>query len=94
MDLREVGYDDRDWINLAQDRDRWRAYWPYYKSPLFSVDYYDDDNDDNDDDVDDCVATNNKQGVNKTPLTVAIFHYWRPLHELVGQDPRLLGGGG
>ncbi|KAJ4438214.1 hypothetical protein ANN_14153 [Periplaneta americana] len=28
MDLREVGYDDRDWINLAQDRDRWRAYGP------------------------------------------------------------------
>ncbi|KAJ4444022.1 hypothetical protein ANN_05811, partial [Periplaneta americana] len=26
MDLREVGYDDRDWINLAQDRDEWRAY--------------------------------------------------------------------
>ncbi|KAJ4441768.1 hypothetical protein ANN_11626 [Periplaneta americana] len=26
MDLREVGYDDRDWINLAHDRDRWRAY--------------------------------------------------------------------
>ncbi|KAJ4442180.1 hypothetical protein ANN_12046 [Periplaneta americana] len=26
MDLREVGYDCRDWINLAQDRDRWRAY--------------------------------------------------------------------
>ncbi|KAJ4449073.1 hypothetical protein ANN_00468 [Periplaneta americana] len=26
MDLREVGYDDRDWINLAQERDRWRAY--------------------------------------------------------------------
>ncbi|KAJ4450407.1 hypothetical protein ANN_01831 [Periplaneta americana] len=26
MDLREMGYDDRDWINLAQDRDRWRAY--------------------------------------------------------------------
>ncbi|KAJ4435808.1 hypothetical protein ANN_18427 [Periplaneta americana] len=25
MDLREVGYDDREWINLAQDRDRWRA---------------------------------------------------------------------
>ncbi|KAJ4427923.1 hypothetical protein ANN_23933 [Periplaneta americana] len=25
-DLREVGYDDRDWINLAQDRDRWRSY--------------------------------------------------------------------
>ncbi|KAJ4432466.1 hypothetical protein ANN_21085 [Periplaneta americana] len=26
MDLREVGYDDRDWINLAQDRDQRRAY--------------------------------------------------------------------
>ncbi|KAJ4451229.1 hypothetical protein ANN_02689 [Periplaneta americana] len=26
MDLREVGYDDRDWINLAQDRDQWWAY--------------------------------------------------------------------
>ncbi|KAJ4444520.1 hypothetical protein ANN_06314 [Periplaneta americana] len=26
MDLREVGYDDREWINLDQDRDRWRAY--------------------------------------------------------------------
>ncbi|KAJ4450934.1 hypothetical protein ANN_02369 [Periplaneta americana] len=26
MDLREVGYDDREWINLAQDRDRWLAY--------------------------------------------------------------------
>ncbi|KAJ4450840.1 hypothetical protein ANN_02271 [Periplaneta americana] len=26
MDLREVGYDDRDWIGLAQDMDRWRAY--------------------------------------------------------------------
>ncbi|KAJ4427581.1 hypothetical protein ANN_25229 [Periplaneta americana] len=26
MDLREVGYDDREWINLAQDRDQWWAY--------------------------------------------------------------------
>ncbi|KAJ4428371.1 hypothetical protein ANN_24390 [Periplaneta americana] len=26
MDLREVGYDDREWINLAQDRVQWRAY--------------------------------------------------------------------
>ncbi|KAJ4448462.1 hypothetical protein ANN_10478 [Periplaneta americana] len=26
MHLREVGYDDREWINLAQDRDQWRAY--------------------------------------------------------------------
>ncbi|KAJ4428715.1 hypothetical protein ANN_25708 [Periplaneta americana] len=26
MDLREVGYDDREWINLAQDRGQWRVY--------------------------------------------------------------------
>ncbi|KAJ4446207.1 hypothetical protein ANN_12901 [Periplaneta americana] len=26
MDLREVGYDDREWLNLAQDRNQWRAY--------------------------------------------------------------------
>jgi hypothetical protein len=25
MDLREVGWDGGDWIDLAQDRDRWRA---------------------------------------------------------------------
>jgi hypothetical protein len=26
MDLREVGWDGRDWIDLAQDRDRWMAH--------------------------------------------------------------------
>jgi hypothetical protein len=26
INLREVGWDGRDWIDLAQDRDRWRAY--------------------------------------------------------------------
>jgi hypothetical protein len=25
MDLREVGWDSMDWIDLAQDRDQWRA---------------------------------------------------------------------
>jgi hypothetical protein len=25
MNLREMGWDGRDWIALAQDRDRWRA---------------------------------------------------------------------
>jgi hypothetical protein len=25
MDLREIGWDDIDWINQAQDRDQWRA---------------------------------------------------------------------
>jgi hypothetical protein len=26
MDVGEVGWDGVDWIDLAQDRDRWRAY--------------------------------------------------------------------
>jgi hypothetical protein len=25
MDLREIGWDRTDWIQLAQDRDQWRA---------------------------------------------------------------------
>jgi hypothetical protein len=25
MDLREMGWDVMDWIDLAQDRDQWRA---------------------------------------------------------------------
>jgi hypothetical protein len=25
MDLREIGWDDMDWINLDQDREQWRA---------------------------------------------------------------------
>jgi hypothetical protein len=25
MDLREIRWDDVDWIDLAQDRERWRA---------------------------------------------------------------------
>jgi hypothetical protein len=25
MDLREIGWDGVDWIDIAQDRDQWRA---------------------------------------------------------------------
>jgi hypothetical protein len=25
MDLQEVGFEDMDWIELSQDKDRWRA---------------------------------------------------------------------
>jgi hypothetical protein len=25
MDLREIGWDDMDWIHMTQDRDHWRA---------------------------------------------------------------------
>jgi hypothetical protein len=27
IDLREIGWDYVDWIDLAQDRDQWRACW-------------------------------------------------------------------
>jgi hypothetical protein len=26
MDLREIGWDGMDWMNLAQDRDQWRVF--------------------------------------------------------------------
>jgi hypothetical protein len=26
MDLREIGWYDGDWIDLAQDRDQWKAF--------------------------------------------------------------------
>ena len=26
IDLREVGYHPREWIDIAEDRDQWRAY--------------------------------------------------------------------
>jgi hypothetical protein len=26
IDLREIGWDDGDWIDLAQDRGQWRAF--------------------------------------------------------------------
>jgi len=26
IELQEVGFGDKDWIDLAQDRDRWRAF--------------------------------------------------------------------
>jgi hypothetical protein len=25
VELREIGWDDKDWINLTQDRDQWRV---------------------------------------------------------------------
>jgi hypothetical protein len=29
MDLREIGWDVMDWIDLAQDRYRWRAFFEH-----------------------------------------------------------------
>jgi hypothetical protein len=27
MDLRETGWDGMDWIDMAQDKDQWRAFF-------------------------------------------------------------------
>jgi hypothetical protein len=37
MDLREVGWDGGDWIDLAQDMDRWRAYVNAVMKPPGSI---------------------------------------------------------
>jgi hypothetical protein len=35
MDLNErLGWDDMDWIHLAQDRDQWRAFYEHGNEPL------------------------------------------------------------
>jgi hypothetical protein len=26
MDLQEAGYEDKDWVDLAQDMDRWKVF--------------------------------------------------------------------
>jgi hypothetical protein len=31
MDLREIGWGGMDWIDLAQDRDQWRALVRFHK---------------------------------------------------------------
>ncbi|KAJ4446128.1 hypothetical protein ANN_12820 [Periplaneta americana] len=52
IDLREVGYDDREWINLAQDRDRCRAYVRATINLRLKSVFVDNDDDDDDDDDD------------------------------------------
>jgi hypothetical protein len=37
MDSQEVGGDRGDWMELAQDRDRWRALVSYGKEPSGSI---------------------------------------------------------
>jgi hypothetical protein len=40
MDLREVGWDGMDWIDLAQDRNRWRAFCECGNEPPGSIKYW------------------------------------------------------
>jgi hypothetical protein len=37
MDLRELEYDGLDWIDLAQDRDQWKALVTYGNEPSGSI---------------------------------------------------------
>jgi len=37
MDLQEVGYGGRDWIELAHDRDRWRGACEYGNETSASI---------------------------------------------------------
>jgi hypothetical protein len=37
MDLREIGWDGMDWIELAQDRDQWRALVKHGDEPSGSL---------------------------------------------------------
>ena len=37
MDLREVGCDPRDWIDLVEDRDQW---WAYVRAVMNKIFFY------------------------------------------------------
>jgi hypothetical protein len=37
MDLREIGWDDMDWIYMAQDRDRWGGCCEHGNDSLVSI---------------------------------------------------------
>jgi hypothetical protein len=37
MDFREVGWGDMDWIDVAQDRDRWRGSFEWGDKPSGSI---------------------------------------------------------
>jgi hypothetical protein len=37
IDLREIGWDGMDWIDLAQDRDQWRAPCEHGNEPSGSI---------------------------------------------------------
>jgi hypothetical protein len=40
IDLREIGWDGMDWIDLAQDRDKWRALCEQVDEPSDSIKGY------------------------------------------------------
>jgi hypothetical protein len=37
MDLREIGWGDVDWIDMAQDRDQWRVFCGHGNEPSGSI---------------------------------------------------------
>jgi hypothetical protein len=40
MDLREIGWDGMDWINLAQDRDQWEGSCEHGNEPSGYIKYW------------------------------------------------------
>jgi hypothetical protein len=42
MDLREIGLDGVDWVDLAQDMDQWRALCEHCNEPLGSIKCWED----------------------------------------------------
>jgi hypothetical protein len=40
VDLREIGWDGMDSIDLAQDRDQWRAFCEHDNEPLGSIKHW------------------------------------------------------
>ncbi|KAJ4430493.1 hypothetical protein ANN_22709 [Periplaneta americana] len=69
MDLREVGYDDRDWINLAQDRVQWQAYSCFLDliqeaSPLTVMGFADDT----------VIGNSEESAIELTRLAIQRFH--------------------
>jgi hypothetical protein len=37
MNLRYIGWDNMDWIHLAEDGDQWRAFWEHGNEPSSSI---------------------------------------------------------
>jgi hypothetical protein len=40
MDLREIGWDGRDWIDRAHDRDQWKVFGEHGDEPSGSIKCY------------------------------------------------------
>ncbi|KAJ4448144.1 hypothetical protein ANN_10157 [Periplaneta americana] len=83
MDLREVGYDGRDCINLAQDRDQWQAYVRVamnLRDQKEKADKKEQKNDDNGNDASRFHrSNNNNNNNNNNTIHFKSFHMFFPI---------------